>query len=265
LKAKLKSDPLKMDLTTAIAACLKEEAITEKTAHLCSAIKDYRNLIHPGRSVRLGEAIDENSARVAHALVGMVVGEVAKKKKETYGYTAEQLIAKLEADPSAGGILRHLMVGTHQAPVERLLLKMIPRRHAELSRAPDAPSELLKILERCFDSAFDMAAEQTKQKTAAKLLSVIKEEKGEIVIWYENAFFRVEHLKYLSGSESHLVKKHILGRARVEETETLFRLIRSLEQYVAVEEADQFFASVLYFAYIAKNESLNKAARDLHC
>jgi hypothetical protein len=262
LKAKEKSDPLKMDLVTAVSTCQKEGAITEKTAHLCSAIKDYRNLIHPGRSIRLGEAVDENSARVAHALVGMVVGEVAKKKKETYGYTAEQLIAKLEADPSAGGILRHLMTGTHEAELGRLLLKVIPRRHGELSGAPDPPSTLLKTLESCFDSAFDMATEQTKQKTATKLVSVIKEEKGEIVFWYENAFFKAEQLKYLSESESHLVKKHILSRARVEETEVLFRLIRSLEEYVTVEETDQFFATVVYFAYVAKGENLNKTARD---
>lgn len=261
LKVKAKGDPLKMDLATAITTCQKEGAITEKTAHLCSAIKDYRNLIHPGRSVRLGEAIDENSAKVAHALVGMVVGEVAKKKKETYGYLAEQLITKLEADPSAGGILRHLMVGMHEAELERLLLRIIPRRHAELSEAADQPSELLKTLERCFDIAFDMATDQTKKRAAMKLLSVIKEETGVVVIWYENAFFRTEQLKHLSGSESHLVKKHILGRARAEETEALFRLIKSLEEHVTVEEADQFFSTMIYFAYIVKNEDLNEMAR----
>src|SRR5712692_9366290 len=83
LEARSKFNPLKIDLATAISTCQQEGVISEKTAHLCSAIKEYRNLIHPDRSVRLGETIDENSARVAHALVGMIVGDVSKKKKET--------------------------------------------------------------------------------------------------------------------------------------------------------------------------------------
>jgi hypothetical protein len=256
VKSKGKGDPLKMDLATAINACQLEGAISEKTAHLCSAIKDYRNLIHPGRSIRLGETVDENTARVAQALVAIVVGEVSKKKKETYGYTAEQLIAKLEADPTAKSILRHLMEGMHDAELERLLLNAIPRRHSQLSESQEPPRELLMTLERCFDASFAAANEQTKQKTAKRLLSIVKSEGGDTVRWYEAAFFRAEQLKHLSDAESHLIKKHILGRAGQEETQSLFRLMRSLEEHITVDEANDFFAAMIYFAFFAKDEEL---------
>lgn len=248
-KTKAKDDPLKMDLTTAISACQREGAVSEKTAHLCSAIKDYRNLIHPGRSIRLGEAIDENSARVADALVGMVVAEVSSKKKETYGYTAEQLLAKLESDPSARHLLRHLMEGMHEAELERLLLVAIPKRHAELSEDRKAHQDLLETLERCFHHTFGIANEQTKQKTARKLVSIIKEETGDTVLWYETAFFAAGQLAYLSASDAKLVKRHILGRPRVQETEACFRLIQGLEGYITVEEAALFISALSYLAF----------------
>ncbi len=258
-KTKSGSDPLKMDLATAISACQQEGAITEKTSHLCSAIKDYRNLLHPGRSVRLGETIDENSAGVAHALLGIIAEEVSKKKRESYGYTAEQLVAKLEADPSARNILRDLLKGAHKAELERLLLNVIPPRHYELSRPKDTPEELLATLEDCFHSAFGMVPDPTKAKVANRLISVIKEGTGEIVLWYETAFFRAEQLKYLSDSESQLVRKHILGRARQEETVTLLRLICSLEEHITAKEA-QVFTTVIVLCLFSESEELKSEA-----
>lgn len=78
-KHKTSIDPLKMDLGQAIAACKKEGILSEKTEQLASAIKSYRNLIHPGRKIRLGEEVDENSSKVAQALVDIVIKEVSAK------------------------------------------------------------------------------------------------------------------------------------------------------------------------------------------
>lgn len=71
-------DLLKMDLHKAIDACQAEGVLTGKTAQLSAVIKDYRNLIHPGRSVRLSEKIDENSAHIAQCLLAMILAEIAK-------------------------------------------------------------------------------------------------------------------------------------------------------------------------------------------
>jgi hypothetical protein len=259
-KKTAKTDPLKMDLATAISTSQKEGVISEKTAHLCSAVKDYRNLIHPGRSIRLGETIDENSASVAHALVGIVVAEVSAKKKETYGYTAEQLVAKLEADPSVTHIFRHLMEGMQGLELKRLLLKVIPPRHAKLSEEHQKNADVLSALERCFQTAFEMADEPTREETARRLVSVIKKEPGEIVLWYETAFFQPAHLKYLSDSEARLVKGHIMRRPHVLESEDSLRLVQSLEEYITPEEANEFIAAISFFAIIPGDERLRNQA-----
>src|SRR5947207_15535878 len=58
---------LKLSLADAISVCRQEGVISETTEHLSHVIRSYRNLIHPGRSVRLGEKANENGAKIAQA------------------------------------------------------------------------------------------------------------------------------------------------------------------------------------------------------
>ena len=49
------TDPLKMQLSGLISACGKDQILTSKTVALSAVVQAYRNLIHPGRAVRLNE------------------------------------------------------------------------------------------------------------------------------------------------------------------------------------------------------------------
>lgn len=93
------SDVLNMDLGKAVSACLTEGILTQRVSDLSTVIRSYRNLIHPGRTVRLSESVSESSAKVAQALVDMIVQEVSVRARQQYGYSAEQLVTKLESDP----------------------------------------------------------------------------------------------------------------------------------------------------------------------
>jgi hypothetical protein len=74
-------DPLRMDLAEAVNICKAEGVLSERTADLSSVVRSYRNLIHPGRTVRLNEAQpSENSAKIALALVDLLVEEVANTR-----------------------------------------------------------------------------------------------------------------------------------------------------------------------------------------
>jgi hypothetical protein len=88
-------DPLKMMLGDAADACKTEGVLSQKAYDLSSVIRAYRNLIHPGRVIRLGEKIDRNSAVVARALVDIVIDEVVAARKKVYGFTAEQLLLSI--------------------------------------------------------------------------------------------------------------------------------------------------------------------------
>jgi len=125
-------DPLRMTLDEAITACKGSGVLSDKTAELSIVIRRYRNLIHPGRLLRLSESADVNSATVCEALVRMINGEVASSKRQTYGYTAEQIASKIERDSSSVAILTHLLKKTNERELERLLLEVLPERYLAL-------------------------------------------------------------------------------------------------------------------------------------
>lgn len=78
-----------MDLMEAIEICRQEKALTDRTADLCSVIRSYRNLIHPGRLIRPGEpAPDKDSATIAVTLVRIIAEELAATREKAVGLTA---------------------------------------------------------------------------------------------------------------------------------------------------------------------------------
>src|SRR5262249_12797265 len=122
-------DPLKMELGPLIAACKDENIISARAADLSAVVKSYRNLIHPGRIVRLSENVDSKTASIAKALVEVIAGEVAATKKENYGFTAEQIAGKLERDKSAFAVLSHFLKEMKEGERERLLRDVLPSRY----------------------------------------------------------------------------------------------------------------------------------------
>src|SRR5262249_42485743 len=102
-------DLLKWDMRKLIPAGQQEGILTSKTEQMCVIVKDYRNLIHPGRILRLQETVDKEGATVAQALVNMIARDIGNKKAEVYGYTAEQLVTKIENDLGCLPILPHLL------------------------------------------------------------------------------------------------------------------------------------------------------------
>ena len=79
-QTRCKKDPLSLDLSQAINACRTAGVLSQRAADLSSVIRGFRNLIHPGRSVRLDENVDTNTASVAKALVEIVIDEISKAK-----------------------------------------------------------------------------------------------------------------------------------------------------------------------------------------
>lgn len=72
-EGRTKKDPLKLDLAEIVSICRTEKVLSDRTADLCSVIRSYRNLIHPGRVVRLREnKPDKGSATVSIAVVEMI-------------------------------------------------------------------------------------------------------------------------------------------------------------------------------------------------
>jgi hypothetical protein len=231
------TDPLKMQLGQLIDACIRENALSAKTAALSTVIQGYRNLIHPGRSVRLGEIASKSGAIVAGELLQMIVDELAANKRARYGFTADQIVNKLERDESAISIHKHLLKDVPAHEIERLLLKVIPNRYFELETVggefePEPDRAGQSRLAVCFRSAFGTASEETKEKVTRRFLSILKEEDQYKVFAYETAFFRAADLRYLSSPDGKLVKDHLLSRVQKDLSVELIAAIEGLPVFL---------------------------------
>jgi hypothetical protein len=261
-KNKTSIDPLKMDLGQAISACRKEGILTEKTEQLSSAIKSYRNLIHPGRKIRLGEEVDENGAKVAQALVDIVIKEVSARRKENYGYTAEQIVSKLERDSSAISIIEHILKETNNAELERLLIMVIPKRYNDLKTEEGVPAYVFSSLEHCFRSSFGIVNEELKKKVMKKFVLILKEADEEMVLSYETSFFKGKDIKYLSSSDAKIVKEHLLSRLSKEPTLALFQVLKDIGKYITTDETEQFVDLVIKYIVWGKEDKIKRRSRE---
>src|SRR6185437_2705492 len=76
-------DPLRFDLAQAVDVCKNEGLLTQRSADLTSVLRSYRNLIHPGRVIRLAEEQPtESSATIALKLVSIIAAQVEAKRSE---------------------------------------------------------------------------------------------------------------------------------------------------------------------------------------
>jgi len=82
-----KPDALEMSLYDVIKTCYEAKILSDKAKDLTSVIRQYRNLIHPGRAIRLRESVGQPEAQSAQALLEIIVAEVVKHREKTYGYT----------------------------------------------------------------------------------------------------------------------------------------------------------------------------------
>lgn len=235
-------DPLKMDLSELIAECRNLGILSDRTEHLSTVVRGYRNLIHPGRILRLGEQVDESSAQVAKALVDMIVKEVEAKRREIYGYTAEQVIDKVMQDASALSILPHLLKDMRPIEIERLLIHVFPAHYFACIAAypeiyePKEPSPLELELDRtmtslvkCFHLAYESAPEAVRTNVAQSFVRILREERGANVTAYEDACFRCSELKYLSDADARMVVQHILARYSEHGGRGISALLRVIE------------------------------------
>jgi hypothetical protein len=72
--------------------------ITKSEKNLATVIKEYRNLIHPGREVRKNEQFDFETAQLAFQILNLLIGKIQKKYREKFAYTSEDILNSLNKD-----------------------------------------------------------------------------------------------------------------------------------------------------------------------
>jgi len=249
-----------------MASSLIQAALTEYlgSAGLCSEAQlSSMPLASPVASIRLDAATDETGARIAQALLEIIVNEIASHRRETYQYSAEKIVAKVLSDPSVMAIADHLLRKLSRAELERLLLELLPKAYLEGARSPDPQAqEPLPRLASCFRLAFDAAPEEIKRQAAARFLTVLENESEFVVQAYQGAFFRASDLEYLDEQERAAIKAHFLSCLSKALTPALVAAAAGMGRFLSSENETRAFFVPLVTQLLQQKEEAARAAME---
>jgi hypothetical protein len=160
----------------------------------------------------MAKDVDEESATIAASLVMLVVRQVSAKRIQVYGYTAAQVVSKIEIDPTAMAIAGHLVSELSAPELEIMLLKELPERYfANLFNVDEGEGTgTLARLSHLFHDGYEVADDNICEKVARRFMEVLKSEPGNRVQVYESNFFCVDYLNQLDDVEEELVMDQLL-------------------------------------------------------
>ena len=241
---------LKMELGAVIDTCRTANVLSKRIEQLSTVVKDYRNLIHAGRGKRLGETADEATAAIATSLLQLVVNEVSAKQMAAYGFTAEQVVAKIHNDPTAfRSIYASMLPKVHAVEKRKLLLKVLPALYAKLSDEFDIlmktpPTDKLDALKTwaarhyCVMEGYALthafADDKLKGEAAKAYLDVVHYGDEKSRRRHEHAFFRARHLRHTQDEEARsTIACHLFSLMNGKIDDTVLRCTEGVGEFVA--------------------------------
>jgi hypothetical protein len=248
-------NPLNFTLDEAIKACLAARALTERSAKLSDVVKDYRNLIHPGRVIRLNEQYGQDTAQIAVSLVSFIANELASKRKLNYGLTAEQIVRKLTVDNRAFALIPGLLAETSETERRRLVNTVIWSAYTAQIADPFCSTQTLSLLRDCYRQALKSLPDDDKLVAAQRFAKMVKHESTEQLTRYADASFACEDIALLTENDKNIVKTHIFSRwesTKVGENSRFFaEVLSGLGAYLEEPELHRFVRLCLRFVLSA--------------
>jgi hypothetical protein len=255
---------ISMELGPLINLTKEKGLLQDEAVDLSTVIRKYRNLIHPGRIKRLEKIPDRSGAIVAAELVEIITQEIAKRKRETYGYTAEQLLDRLRSGSSALPLVAHLVADTQKREVERLLIDLIPSAYMRAEYYMDVTADECNHLVTCHRIVFNAAGDDVKLAVTKALYKVYRNEPEATVLIYEDSFFIGSDLKYLTEDERGFIKAHFLPRISTDTLPGLLANLAGIGAFLTPEEAGSLSMILMLIAFSEeKNDWASDAERRL--
>ena len=217
---------LEADLAKIISRAHELEVITDETEKLSTVLREYRNLIHPGRLARRADAIvSPEKATIALAVTEVIIDAVSTARATNMGLTADQLISKILGDASCMSIVGHLVRQMEPRELDRLVSIRLPEVYlqreyagsdwdvADQEQADKAFAAEQNRLRVCYQRAFELATEPAKREAMAWLARTVATEPSRTVTATEDAFIFPSVWPFLaSDGDAQLVAEHVLNR-----------------------------------------------------
>lgn len=215
---KTENQILSSTLNNLIEWAVQEGVISEKEKNLAGVVKDYRNLIHPGREIRKGEKFDFDSAKISESVLNIIVDSVKTVYLEKYGYSADEVFEKLKQDWHFQSIFDKVILKLNQNERTRLLGYLVDFDKWEKSKwecfMQEGPIEEHPIydLEDVKPFILKLKPLVSNDLIKSNLTKMIKEiETGESINAYSLFHLFHENLDLLTDDEQELVVIYMLN------------------------------------------------------
>lgn len=182
----------------------EKNLITQSTKDLSTVLKNYRNLIHPGREIRKSESFDFDTAVVAKSLLNIIVKEIRENYLNNLGYSANDLISKLQNDALSQTIFEKLLIKVHKSEKSKLFNILIDNEldNSLYTNGIDNPKKYINILKSQIDR-------EIVERQLRKLIHKIETgERWEVLAYYDILH---QEINYLNSEEIELILLYILN------------------------------------------------------
>lgn len=195
---------LSMDLYPLIELAKEKGLISQSTKELSTVIKNYRNLIHPGREIRKSEKFDFDTAVVAKSLMNIILKEIRENYLNNIGYSASDIILKLETDALSQPIFEKILQKVHKTEKNKLYISLVEYdlQSQQLGNNLENPKKYIRILKPQIDR-------EIVEKQLHKLIHKIETgNKWEVLLYYS---LLNEEINYLKPDEIELILLYVLN------------------------------------------------------
>jgi hypothetical protein len=271
---KTENQILTSTLNNLIEWAVLESVISEKEKNLAVVVKDYRNLIHPGREIRKGEKFDFDSAKISESVLNIIVDSVKTVYLEKYGYSADEVFEKLKQDWHFQSIFDKVILKLNQNERTKLLGYLVDFDKWEKSKWECFMQESLTEEYQIYDlegvKPFILKLKPLVSSDLIKfnLAKMIREiETGESINAYSLFHLFHENLDLLTDDEQELVVIYILNiySTVLEENRNVIsdKTYSTIGKYIKTDNAKSALKEFIEFCVVHFHYKKIKSEMDL--
>jgi hypothetical protein len=171
-----------MSLGAMLKACVDAGDLSTDAEKLCGVLKEYRDLVHPGRVLRERLKPDYSQRDVAKQAVERVVSDMVHAAWRRREWAAESIFHDALGSQMGGvpseRVVRLGINRLSEEQLDRLVVEVIPQQMHETSgesaRGNDFDCETLLACRVCLEAAWPRASHETRVAAAAALAKSIE-------------------------------------------------------------------------------------------
>ena len=240
---KNKTSLLELDLIDLINIAKSEKIISKNAESMSHVIREYRNLIHPGRKIRLKEVVEKEESQVALAILDLTIKEIENSFIKKYGKLAEEVIGIILLKLNTNAF-EPLISEINEHERYKLINELLP--NALFERMTDdglADEGLINNLRRAYYLCFFKLKKNDKRKIALTISEKCKNLDDIKLRLFLFTFFFSELLKYMPKSDRLFCSSYInsiLSQNNLDHIE--LRAIDGITEYI---DDDQLVKSLI--------------------